>query len=95
VVLGDITGTTTYAGNSNSLADGILKVLHDPGRARYLAEAAYQRVITIFNWDRIADETASVYDVILDAAMPDVDMLDCKPAQKAASSKKKKKAAAI
>ena len=62
VVQNAITGTTTYAGNSNSLADGILSILHDPARAKKMADAAYERVISVFNWDRIAGETIATYD---------------------------------
>jgi glycosyltransferase involved in cell wall biosynthesis len=62
VVLNGITGTTTYAGNSNSLADGILTVLHNYDHAKQMAEAGYERVKTIFNWERIAKETTATYE---------------------------------
>jgi glycogen(starch) synthase len=62
VVRNGVTGTTTYAGNSNSLADGILSVLYDPQRAERMSEAAYQDVLTVFNWHRIAGQTLAVYD---------------------------------
>jgi glycogen(starch) synthase len=62
VVLNGITGTTTYAGNPNSLADGILTVLHNYDQARSMAEAGYERVKTIFNWDKIAKETTATYE---------------------------------
>jgi glycosyltransferase involved in cell wall biosynthesis len=64
VVRNGITGTTTYAGNSNSLADGILSVLHDAPRAASMAEAAYKDVLTVFNWERIANQTIGVYDQV-------------------------------
>jgi len=62
VVRNGVTGTTTYAGNPNSLADGILSILHDPERAKRMADAAYQDVLTVFNWERIAKQTIGVYD---------------------------------
>jgi glycogen(starch) synthase len=62
VVRNGVTGTTTYAGNPNSLADGILSVLHDPGRAAALADSAYNDVLTVFNWERIALQTIGIYD---------------------------------
>ncbi len=61
VVTDQMTGTTTYAGNANSLADGILSVLHQPEKARQMADSAYERVKTVFNWDRIAKQTAETY----------------------------------
>ena len=62
VVQDQVSGTTTYAGNPNSLADGILSVLHQPARAVQLAEVAYQRVLTLFNWNLIAGQTVETYD---------------------------------
>jgi glycosyltransferase involved in cell wall biosynthesis len=62
VVENGITGITTYAGNPNSLADGLLKILHEPDTARRLADEAYKRVETVFNWDRIATQTLAVYE---------------------------------
>jgi len=62
VVEHDVTGTVTYAGDSDSLAWGIVRVLKDPGHARWMAENARERVRTVFNWDRIASQTRSVYD---------------------------------
>jgi len=62
VVLNGITGTTTYAGNPNSLADGILSLLHQPDRARAMSAAAYERLDADFNWDKLAAQTIEVYD---------------------------------
>jgi glycogen(starch) synthase len=61
VVENGVTGITTYAGNPNSLADGLLKALHEPDTVKRMADEAYQRVLTVFNWDRIAEQTISVY----------------------------------
>jgi len=62
VVENNVTGITTYAGNPNSLADGLLKLLHEPDTAERLVDAAYERVLTTFNWDTIATQTTAVYN---------------------------------
>ncbi|MDR3708376.1 MAG: glycosyltransferase family 4 protein [Capsulimonadaceae bacterium] len=61
VVEHEVTGTTTYTGNANSLADGILDVLLHPIRARQKANTAFERVQNVFNWHRIAQQTAETY----------------------------------
>jgi glycogen synthase len=66
VVRNGVTGTTTYAGNPNSLADGILSVLHQPDKAKAMAEAGYQEVLTTFSWTRIATQTIATYRRVLD-----------------------------
>lgn len=62
VVLNNVTGITTYAGNANSLADGLLKILHEPDTARRLADDASARLLTDFNWDNLARQTIGVYN---------------------------------
>ncbi len=62
VVENGVTGVTTYAGNPNSLADGLLQILHEPDTAKRLADEAFRRVETVFNWDRIAAQTLAVYE---------------------------------
>ena len=62
VVQNGVTGITTYAGNANSLADGILDVLHDPEAAKSRAVKAWERLQTDFSWDTIATKTIGVYD---------------------------------
>ncbi|HZO92106.1 MAG TPA: glycosyltransferase family 4 protein [Chthonomonadaceae bacterium] len=61
IVTPDVTGTVTWLNNSDSLAWGLLRVLHNPQFAREMADRAYERVKTVFNWDRIAAQTAEVY----------------------------------
>ena len=61
VVDNGVTGITTYAGNPNSLADGLLKLLHEPDTASRLVNAAHARVLETFNWETIAAQTAAVY----------------------------------
>lgn len=55
------TGVTTYAGDADSLAWGILQVLSHPKEAHQMAERAYQKVLTTFNWQVIADQTLETY----------------------------------
>ncbi|MCS6775690.1 MAG: glycosyltransferase family 4 protein [Chloroherpetonaceae bacterium] len=61
VVEADVTGTVTWLNNPDSLAWGLLRVLHNPQFAREMAERAYQKCKTVFNWDRIAEQTHDVY----------------------------------
>jgi glycosyltransferase involved in cell wall biosynthesis len=61
VVEADVTGTVTWLNNSDSLAWGILRALHNPPFAREMADRAYERVKTVFNWDGIAEQTEAVY----------------------------------
>jgi glycosyltransferase involved in cell wall biosynthesis len=58
-------GITTYAGNPESLAWGILEVLKNPDYAKRLANNGRNRVVDVFNWDKIATGTSAVYDRIL------------------------------
>lgn len=62
VVEADVTGTVTWLNNSESLAWGVLRVLHNPPLANEMAIEARKRVESVFNWDLIAKETVEVYD---------------------------------
>src|SRR5437588_4536112 len=62
VVLHDKTGTLSYAGDPNSLAWGMLRVMQDPLRAQRLAKAAKARLHTDFDWSHIAEKTIGVYN---------------------------------
>lgn len=64
VVLNDITGTTTFQNNPESLAWGILRVLRDQKRAKELKQAAKKRLKTDFEWKSLADQTAEVYQQV-------------------------------
>lgn len=61
VVEAEVTGTVTWLNNSDSLAWGLLRALHNPHYVRAMADVAYERVKSVFNWDRIAGQTAEVY----------------------------------
>ncbi|MNR82390.1 Glycogen synthase [compost metagenome] len=62
------TGVTTYAGNPESLAWGITEVLKHPKEAHQMAENAYQKVLDVFNWQVIGDQTLETYDRVLEMA---------------------------
>lgn len=66
VVEHNITGTTTFKGDPDSLAWGIARAVNDPGHSRWMAQNAYERVETIFNWDVIAADTKAVYTRVWD-----------------------------
>lgn len=65
VVEHNITGTTTYAGNADSLAWGITRALTDPVHSHWMALNAFDRVVSVFNWDLIATDTKAVYTRVL------------------------------
>lgn len=55
------TGIVTQAGNSTSLAQGIVEVLRDRNYVQQLVNNAYQELKDKFNWARLAKETDRVY----------------------------------
>lgn len=62
------TGITTYAGNAQSLAWGLLEVLRNPDLAEKLRENAFSRVQNIYNWKSIAEKTYDVYRSVIESA---------------------------
>lgn len=62
------TGITTYAGKPESLAWGILEVLRNPEHSRMMADNAYKKVLEVFNWQIIADQTLDTYGKVLSMA---------------------------
>jgi len=62
VVEHDVSGTITWAGNPESLAWGVVRVLANPDHARWMAENAKRRVHELFTWPRIAHQTRGVYE---------------------------------
>lgn len=62
VVMHDVTGTSCFAGNSESVAWAILRVLEDPARAERLKAAASLRLGNDFNWANIAHQTVGTYE---------------------------------
>ncbi len=61
VVRHEQTGILTWAGNAESLAWGILRVLEDPEGAQRRAQRAQKTVRREFNWRKIARQTQAVY----------------------------------
>lgn len=65
-------GITTYAGDTHSLAWGILEVMREPELADRIRVEAYDRVSKIYNWKVISRQTAQLYeDVLADASSKD------------------------
>lgn len=59
------TGITTYAGNPQSLAWGLLEVLRNPGLAENLRRNALESVQNVYNWKVISDQTYAVYQEVV------------------------------
>ncbi len=59
------TGITVYPDNPDSLAWGINHTLARPDWAQQRAENAYRVVLSEYNWQRIASDTAAVYSRII------------------------------
>lgn len=64
VVQHERTGIVTWAGNAESLAWGILRVLQHPREAQQRAARAQRIVQREFNWARIARQTRAVYQLV-------------------------------
>jgi len=65
IVEHDISGVKTYAGNPDSLAWGITKVLTDDGYANWIRTNAYKRIKEKYDWHKIAQQTKTIYQNIL------------------------------
>ena len=59
-----ITGLKSYAGNANSIADSVLKILYDYNLADTLIENARKEVVQKYNWKVIAMSTLNSYKAI-------------------------------
>jgi len=66
IVQHEVNGLKCYPGNPNSLADNILRLLHEPELAKKLAERAYQDLRKFYTWDEIAYKTREVYTEVHD-----------------------------
>ena len=58
------TGLKSYAGNANSIADSVLKILYDYNLADTLIENARKEVVQKYNWKVIAMSTLNSYKEI-------------------------------
>ncbi len=61
-----VDGMKAYAGNSNSLADCILEILHNPAKADAMKKRAMEKVVQNYNWDIIAKKTMEIYREIVE-----------------------------
>lgn len=57
----EVNGLTFYAGNANSLADCIIRLLNDKPLARRLVERAAVELVEKFDWKQIAQRTVESY----------------------------------
>lgn len=60
-----VTGITTYAGDSGSLAWGLLEVLRNPVLSAQIATEAYRSIKEIYNWQAIARRTSNLYKLVM------------------------------
>lgn len=65
IIYHGVDGMKAYTGNANSLADSILEILFNPDRAEEMKKRAFEKVSSIYNWDVISRQTASVYEEII------------------------------
>lgn len=65
VVKNTITGVVTLSHNSDSLAQGILEILKHPGYGKWLVKNAYADLSIRFNWSKLAKQTETVYNQVL------------------------------
>jgi glycosyltransferase involved in cell wall biosynthesis len=65
IIQHDVTGVKVFPNNTESLAWGITKVLLDEGYSQYLRENAYKKILEIYDWEKIAQETKGIYEGVL------------------------------
>jgi glycosyltransferase involved in cell wall biosynthesis len=61
----DNTGTKVFPGNVDSVAWGVTRVLLDSGYASWIKLNAYQKVLQVYDWARIAKQTKEFYEQVL------------------------------
>jgi glycosyltransferase involved in cell wall biosynthesis len=61
----DVDGVKVYAGNPDSLAWGIIRVLTDEAKANDIKERAYTKIRQKYSWDKIAIWTQETYGNVL------------------------------
>ena len=59
------TGIVTQVNNPDSLAWGILEVLQHPGYRQWLIDNAYRDLALRFNWTKLAQQTQTVYQRVI------------------------------
>ncbi|TVP64007.1 MAG: glycosyltransferase family 1 protein [Nodularia sp. (in: Bacteria)] len=65
VVQNTKTGIVTQVNNPHSLAWGILEVLQHPGYRQWLIDNAYKDLAQRFNWTKLAQQTETVYQRVV------------------------------
>jgi len=70
IVVDGETGLLVPAGEDEPLAEAILEMLGDPGRARKMAVAGRQRALEKFDVRRVAEQVGQVYDDMLGGPPP-------------------------
>jgi 1,4-alpha-glucan branching enzyme len=65
IVEHDVSGVKAYPDNPQSLAWAITKVLTDDGYANWLRNNAFKRVQEKYDWDKIAQQTKTIYSNVL------------------------------
>ena len=65
IVQHDLTGVKVYPNNTDSLAWGISKILTDDNYARNIRENAYKVILEKYDWNKIAQQTRSLYEAVL------------------------------
>jgi len=65
IVEHEVSGVKAYVDNPDSLAWGITKVLTDDKYADWLRTNAYKRIQEKYNWDKIAQQTKTIYSNVL------------------------------
>jgi glycogen(starch) synthase len=65
IIQHDVTGVKVYPNNPDSLAWGISKVLLDNSYRHRIRENAYKKVLEIYDWEKIAQQTRRIYEGVL------------------------------
>ncbi|MCA1553130.1 MAG: glycosyltransferase family 4 protein [Chloroflexi bacterium] len=65
VVQHEVCGVTVYPDSVDLLADGIVRTLSEPARARARAQTGYELVVQQYNWAHIAQHTLDVMERIV------------------------------
>lgn len=64
IVLHGVNGLKAFTNNPISLADNIVWMLQHPDHANKMRERAWEDVLTLYNWDKIADATTEIYESV-------------------------------
>jgi glycosyltransferase involved in cell wall biosynthesis len=61
----EATGLKVPIDNAEALAWAVLRVITDKGFRDWIVHNAYQKCLWNYNWDKIAEWTAGIYDAVL------------------------------